>query len=327
MSVTVVSVEEEYEFRGIKVSEDGVITAQRQWEIHLDLSAATPTERDTVESLVEAQVPVARYDSHPAYPEAWARSIVLKPAGAQDLWTATVDYSSARIEASPSTGSSGITVPTGTGGDSPRPTPSQDSSTPATSRLPQFSRAKKTYKFPLEVDVLTGSDVLNKAGDPFDPPIEVDRSLQIINIKLWRLPSWTLYSTLDTFYDKINASAVTMLGRTYADKTLRVIGVTDSLVWDTIDAGGGAKQVGLVIEVNIQLEYDPNTHRVKVLNAGKRARPSAGADPATITDGTGQPTSDPIPLAADGTKLAAGADKVYLFFQGYSEADISQLWA
>lgn len=306
---------EDYEVRGFKVGEDGTWTANRRWTLKFDLTDATPDEIAGLEFYVEAAVPVARYDSHPANGAAFARTLDVTRTGL-DSFKAEVGYSSARLASGTST--AGLT-----GTDASKPSEKHDQSTPADQRFPQIHYTRKERRKPLEKDAANGLAVKNTAGDPFDPPIEVDRSKYVINITWWKpFDDFTLSSWL-AFQDKLNDATVTILGINYPQKTLRVILAEPKLVWDTADAGGGRKTVSLFWELHAQLEYDPDTHAIPVLNQGKRYLPSGTGPPRNVSDGKGSDSHDPVLLASNGDKLASGGTPVYLTWNGYVTATFS----
>lgn len=308
------SVEELMDARGFGISDQGVWTGSRRWRIRLDLSEAETEEMAAIEAHVLALVPVVRYESHPGNPSATARSISVQRLSL-DLFEVSVPYSTGTIVAAAPLGQ----IPTGTGGpneDRPTPDQAQDKSTPANQRYPRVWYTRHERKKPLEKDAGTGVPVENAAGDPYDPPLEVDRSKYCINIQWWADPlTFDLERHLE-FFDKTNDDTVTIRGIEYPTRSLRVLDLNPQMQWEEIEEEG-QRFTTLVWELSAVLLADKDTlHDVEVLNAGKRELDAAGKA-VVIIDDYSQPVADPVPLDADGKKLAPDGVKVYHTWRGY----------
>lgn len=316
------TVTEDMDGRSSRLNEDGTRTAERRFNIKFDLSAATSEERDELDSYAEGALPVALYDAHPAWPAAIARSCVVAPAGVHDVWKGTVSYSSAPF---PALGDGTGGEAGGTGGGPESPSNAASNNTPADQRPPEIRIRRKEYTEPLEADLVTGDPVKNTAGDPFDPPIMVDRSRRQFEITFWRTPAGLDWATRSNCWDKVNDDVVTLLGQPYAAKTLRVMDISHEAVWDKGDGGS----LAFFWKITVVLEAKLPSWQIKILNAGRRERISGG-DPKIvpiIDASTGQPVTDPVPLAASGARLPVDDDYHYLFFDGYETCDLPSVFA
>src|SRR5579883_3503325 len=321
MAVTLLSVTEVADGRQYSVAEDGSRKYQKKYTVVLDTSAATTAEANGIESYVEYVLPFSRYQAHGACPYAYCRAIDCKQlsnVGTHNtVWEVTAVWSSMKAEAATADISS-------TPGDSERPSKQQDQDTPADQRLPQIKFSRKERRKVLEKDAASGAAITNSAGDPYDPPLEVDRSNLVINLTYWKLPSATPFSSIQQYFNTLNQSSLTVLGVTYPPKTLKMVDLGLTLVWDNSSAGGG--QASLFVEHNMQLEVAPyeygaqQTWDVTVLNAGKRELKSGKLVPVNDKQ-TGQPVHQPVPLKSDGTQCGPTDTKVYNTHTGWVALD------
>ena len=316
MSVTA-TVTELMDGRTSELADDGTRTAKRQFRITLDLTSATPTEKAGAEAFAEAALPVARYASHPAWPVALARTVGLTRGKNHTDWLAEVGYSSALFAAN-SDGSGGAA---GTGGNGTSPGTANDKTTPADQRPPEVRAKRAEYQEVLEKDADTGDDVVNAAGDPFDPPIMTTRSRMQLEVKVFRAAAGFNFGTKAALWDHINSDVITLFGMTFPVKTLRVVDIGTGTVWDTGDAG-----LSLFFELNYLLEYKADTWVRQVLNQGKREYLGDGGEPQIITDDSGQPVSDPVPLHPTGRRLEHGEDLDYIAVNEYPSASLAGLF-
>lgn len=323
MAITGVAIEQ-YDDRIMKEGQDGQRSFTRGWKIELDLNAATEQELEAIEKHVEALVPVARYDGHPSDGACFARELELRPESLS-IWKAIVTYGSFQATARTPIAA----LPTGEGGEPPKPDRKQDKSTPANQRYPEINYVDVKRSKPLEKDAANGVPVENTAGDPYDPPIEVERSKYGIQVRWWAMVEGFDFEAHMQFADKVNEEPITILGVTYPEHTLRVSSLTPKPIWDVIEteiSEQTVRLVSLVWELNATLEYDPDTHKIEVLNAGKRYLPGGTGTLRAIIDGTGSTVSDPVPLAADGDILGDTAEKVYQQWNGYVPMDLNDLF-
>jgi hypothetical protein len=321
MAITGTAIEQ-YDDRIMKEGQDGQRSFTRGWKIELDLSAATEGEIDAIEKHVEALVPVARYAGHPSDGACFARELELRPESLS-IWKATVTYGSFQAPARTPIDA----LPAGEGGEPPKPDRKQDKSTPANERYPEISYARVQRSKPLEKDATNGVPVENTAGDPYDPPIEVERSKYQIQIRWWAMVEGFDFESHMQFMDKVNEEPITILGIEYPAFTLRVVDLAPKPIWDVIEteiSEQTVRLVSLVWELNATLEYDPDTHKIEVLNAGKREL--IGGRLWAIGDGTGSTVSDPVPLGEDGAILLPSAEKVYQVWNGYVPMDLNDLF-
>ncbi len=324
MAITVTSVTELWDARTSELGEDGTRTATRAFLVKLNTAAPGAGELDAIEAIVESSLPVALYGAHPAYGWCLARGFKVTREGlAHDTWKGVVSYSSAPFPA----GGDGTGDPASpTGGGSSSPSASNNRDTPADDRPPEVRIRRKEYKKLLEKDATTGNPVVNAAGDPFDPPVEVERSRIQYELTFYRAPVSFDWAARSSFWDRINDAPVELMGISHATHTLKVQDLSHEGIWDK--GAGGA--LAFFWKITAVLEYKPDTWKVKLLNAGRREKTGSmgtGFKVTNITDATGATVTDPVPLNGSGERLAVGAPYVYLEFDGYEDADFTSLFA
>lgn len=299
--------------------EQGVETFTRTWSVVGDGGTA-PTF-----AAILAAVGVERYDSHPQRDAMIARShstrIVDKAA---NIWQVDWTYSNAPLEL---TGD----LPTSSNSGEP-PDKDQSNSGNAIGRLPTITITRLETMEVLERDALTDQPVVNTGDEPFDPPIEVPRSrLNIaINYKSVLIDVPHVLAYLDT----VNAS----IWEGFPARTLRVVDFQMKTVYENYQPAGATEPAILrMTDVTVSLEHKKEGWRLEVLNRGRRhkvnsyVRNDVGSITATvqtwqsITDDTGQPVQEPVPLKLDGTRATDPADFHYLEYSAYEEADFSLL--
>ena len=299
--------------------EKGIETFTREWSVVGD-AGTTPTFAEILTA-----VGVTRYQSHPQRDAMIARShstrIVDK---ARNLWRVSWTYSNAPLEL---TGD----VPTSSSAGDP-PDEAQSNSGNATARLPTISFTRRETQEVLEKDAITDEPVANTADEPFDPPIQVPRSrLNIaINYKSILIDVPHVLAYLDTVNDaEWNG---------FPAGTLRVVDFQMKTVYENYQPSGATEPAILrMTDVTISLEHKKEGWGLSVLNRGRRTkvnsytRNDAGSIVATvetwqaITDDTGQPVQEPVPLKADGTRATDPADFHYLNIAAYEESDFDNL--
>jgi len=166
-----------------------------------------------------------------------------------------------------------------------------------------------------------GKPILNKAGDPFDPPLSVPFSTPIATVTRVEKSfdsAWITY-----FKNSVNAS--TWLG--WPTESVQVKDITADRVYDP--------DWGWLWTVTYTFAFRPSIiaddldetviqagWSVQVLNAGLRELVSGSKRPI-IFDGA--PTSSPVPLKLDGSKAAPDDDPVFLTFPVLRKTDFSLL--
>jgi hypothetical protein len=180
---------------------------------------------------------------------------------------------------------------------------------------PLFSYDFQRYEKALEQDKTspTPLNVLNAAGDPFDPPIMTEYVTTKVTIK--RATRDYDPSVAYTLINTLNNAAVTINGKTVDTgkaKLLRWDG-TDAIYYDD---GGLEKKYQ---EETIEIEINTDGFDLVVLNRGYRYRPTAGAAPVRDLDANNDPNPTPRFLAADGTKNDTGTPTT-LTFKPYASA-------
>lgn len=321
MSVTA-TVTEDFESRTVELQDGGVRTGKRRFTVVLDMAALTGPELAAVEYHVESSLPVSRYDRHPAWPVMIARTVSVQRTG-HDSWECVVGYSSAPF---PARGDGGDGTGTSAPGSSPTPSTELDNSAKATARPPEFSFGRVQYQKVLETDVITAAEVKNTVGDKYDPPIETPRSRLLIRLKYWKPQSWFSVSKAN-YFDAINLNPVNLLGVTWPARTLRVVNFDPKPVWEQADIPGvgppAVQSLTLVWEVSLDLEYDPDEHVYRALNAGKRQLVSGVARPIIGPDGA--PVQEAVALTNAGVPVAPGGSFVYKSWNQYVRLDFAGL--
>ncbi len=161
-----------------------------------------------------------------------------------------------------------------------------------------------------------GKPVVNSAGQPFDPPLEVPDWHAVVHITAF-FPIAN-YRNIRKYLGKVNKSPWMGWPKGCAVCT----GYSITSVYE---------QGKWFWEVQIEVEFnDEGWNPVKVLDCGtmyidadigreaRKLRPIV--DPVT-----GQPVTHPVPLNGFGQPLKAGEPFVYLKFQGYDEADFRNI--
>ena len=161
---------------------------------------------------------------------------------------------------------------------------------------------KKTWRLYAKteavLDDIAGATIVNSAGDPFDPAFTQEKlypELVIERTQRTFSPQWML-----DYRGKRNSAAITIGGKVWAAKCLRVVDITA-----TQPAGQSAQSW----QVTITIRYDPVFHDIRTLDVGLREKVAGKMVP--IMDG-GQKATQPVLLNGAGRKLAVGAAPVFL---------------
>lgn len=160
-----------------------------------------------------------------------------------------------------------------------------------------------------------GDPVVNSAGDPFDPPIMIEKVSRKITIKRATKATYNPETAADLI-DTINSDAVTVNGETIALGNARLLRWegSDNIYYDDT----GSEQV--YQDETIEIEVNIAGHDLDVLDMGYRYRPTAGSNPVKDTDENGTITPTPIFLNADGTKATSSTANVLTFSPYPSES-------
>lgn len=158
------------------------------------------------------------------------------------------------------------------------------------------------------------TDLTNSAGDPFFPPITVERYRPIVSIGC-NASSINAY-TLASYVGKVNSTSVNFVTSTgmtlnFAAKSARIKGIQTEPILE-----GKIKYWRLTYEIEISTEMNENNFvgwDMRVRDQGFRIR-KANGDMVQALDGHGNPVTVPIDLNGNGEKNTAGADPVYRTF-------------
>jgi hypothetical protein len=191
---------------------------------------------------------------------------------------------------------------------------------------PVYSSGAIEYEVAFERDYTspTPQQVRNSAGDPFDPlpgASHINRRISVqVNTQNFS------ESALDALINTVNDSAVEIRGVSYPAGKLRL------LRWEVSGSSyinaAGAEKPYYVNNLDFESSTFDHWHDLKILNQGYREKDAEGKL-KRIMDNSSPPKPVPQPslLAADGTKLADGAEPVYLTFKQFPSANWSVISA
>lgn len=187
-------------------------------------------------------------------------------------------------------------------------------------QAPVYSSGAIEYEVAFEKDYTTptAQQVRNAAGDPFDPlpgASHINRRISVqVNTEDFS------ESTIDALINTVNDSAVEIRGVSYPAGKLRL------LRWEVsgssyIDENGDDTPY-YVNNLDFESSTFEHYHDLKILNQGYREKDAEGKL-KRIMDNSSPPKPVPQPslLAANGTKLADGAEPVYLTFKQFPSAN------
>jgi len=170
-----------------------------------------------------------------------------------------------------------------------------------------------------------GNPILNTAGDAFDPPLEVDWNLLVINVKknCPYVPAWVL-----TYRNAINSTAWLIDGLTVGAKQAKIDGLDISGWRYNADWEVAYREVSY----RAALSPYPDGWQPQLLNCGYREKKTIkvnGEDKTVLAPITinGMSPSNPAPLDAQGKAIAepSASNVVWLTFQVYYELDFNLL--
>lgn len=157
----------------------------------------------------------------------------------------------------------------------------------------------------------SNADVVNSAGDAFNPPLSQDKSLMMVRVTK-NETTWAP-GTIAGLVDKTNASSLAIDGLTGAARTWLLDDVTSR----EAERNGTEYR-----EVVYTLIYNPDTWDRVVLDAGVRQVVGGKFVPIVIE---GQKATEPVPLDGAGAALAVGANTVEITFQTRATANLGSL--
>lgn len=217
-----------------------------------------------------------------------------------DWWTVTVYYRVPSV--SPTPAASPAEPPATTGGTPP---------TPITSQKIKWKWYRKSVVF--EVDQ-NGDDVRNSAGDPFDPPAQVEELYAEVTIE--RTQSTFDENWMIAYRNARNKKAVTLGKLVCAVSTLKVM---------DIEADYPAGSGGNAWQVRITLRYDPvDEHTIFILDAGYRYKDGATRK-RFIDELTATPSTQPRRLNGAGAALGDANANIFMDFYHGPEVDFANL--
>jgi hypothetical protein len=177
--------------------------------------------------------------------------------------------------------------------------------------IPKVSWGMAQFQRIAEKDI-NGNDVVNSAGIPFNPSVQLDDSRPVLQIVRNEL---TYDETLaGSFRDKVNDAD--FWG--YGEKQVKVANISGSREWN--------QDIGYYWTVSYEFHIKAETWKFKILDAGTMQIKTGGdtkVSPCLTKDG--KPVPEPVPLDGSGVQLAVGGTPTYLVFDLYDTADFSTL--
>jgi hypothetical protein len=287
--------------RDFNYDDKGIFTGSRKWAILCD-------DLNTSPLTIFTAVGVNKYDQHPNYAEAIARTPKLVQSETDGVvWFMEVAYSSAPFDASQQPDEE----------DQQAPSDDNNKLKPPELRPPVWSFSRKELMRPLERDAITDVPVVNSAGFPYDPPIEVPSSNMLIRVDFWVVN--IDISAIRTRWDQVNSAA----WKGFPARTLRVNDHNAKSQFDKADGGG------LLAYWTVSAEFEHSKkpwNPKKILDQGSVERISEGGSLRyrQITDDTGNPIV--APLDGSGHRLAPGEPLVYRDVNAYEESDFAEIF-
>lgn len=172
-----------------------------------------------------------------------------------------------------------------------------------------FDRITKTY-----VRDRHGKAIVNSAGKPFDEPILGVRSLPVMVAR-------KNYSKLKDIFDISEEYDQTVNSKKFEDRVKRTV------KFDSVTPGDQQFERGIRYYVaTFRFVYRPETWDDRYLNQGYHYLDAPDGNLVVAADSEGQQASEPVLLAADGTKLPQGDEGTFTDpVELYSEKDFGGL--
>lgn len=288
----------------------GVITTERKFVVQ-------GTTADTPLSAADA-VPIHRYDRHPNNSTLLATEITAKQWGDMvlGLWQVTVPYTNKPRDDK------------NTGTD-----PSQNDASVQPDLRPYLVNMHGVHREkvlgPKDLDTVNGPDgtpgayVVNKAGDPFDPPIMRPSSNVLVTVTGWKaLEAINPFVRLKTYLDTVNDADYQLSSVSFArGKIPQYCGRVNDLNYEQV-----FEQGAYYWKFKCDIEFNPDGwHPLKVANLGMNAKVSNALPRQPILIG-GVPVRRPVPLKEDGSgPLNAGENINFCSFYAYKVVDWTNL--
>lgn len=277
---------------GATITSAGVRTYIRQFQ-----TLSTDPVTDTEYGAVTASGIPALSAAHPGDSGARVRSIQAKRLSEDGrlLWIVTVTYSSS-------------TATTATPDD-------------PTDRDPVITLSSRKVEI-IPTARYNGSawvtGILNTAGDSFDPPPAIQKSLAVITIQM-NLSAFTVATKL-TYEDTVNSATITVAGQSFTARQLYMEDITCRQATENGVDYYDTTYTILAADINSANvgsggdAVATNTHDLVLLNQGYFQVVSSTKAPCLILQ-TGEPATTPQLLAADGTQLSLAGSPVWLSFR------------
>lgn len=304
--MAVTGADERFSERDSSRDAEGHRTHVRSWVVYTD-----DANDSSLDVLDQAPIP-SLYSGFPDDP--WAlviRRTARQSEESQTIWIVTLDYSTRLPHAS-----ADITAEGGSGGSSG--SPSDGAADDPSNRKPEFEYSVVKYQEALERDQ-TGARIVNAAGEPFDPPLTVERALLCLEVSRDTIVPITPQN-LSTYVGTINNAP--FLG--YQAEEVLVDDMRASTRWDRgwqwkLRARFVFNQKFVVNGTVISGGWNK-----KLVNMGTMQKDSVGKVRRIILP-DGQPAHKPVLLNADGTYTAGLTTANYLTFQTLIKQDFTFL--
>jgi hypothetical protein len=281
--------------RDFAEDEKGIVSGTRRWSILTDGLNDSPLD-------IYAAVGVEKYDEHPVYPQAIARTPKLQQREIDGVvWDMQVFYSSAPFDASSQPDEA----------EQQEPSDENNQLKPPELRPAVWSFSRKEFMRVLERDAITDVPVVNSAGFPYDPPIEVPSSNMLIRVDFW-LPNINI-AAFRLLWDRVNSAA----WKNFPARTLRINDANAKSQFDKAEGGGLLAYWNCSVEIeHSEKPWNPK----KILDWGSMERISQGGAERfmQIRDDAGNPIV--APLNGSGRRLNPGEALFYRDVNAYKES-------
>lgn len=266
-------------------------TRTRQWKIQ------TSVKTDNEATILASGLLPALYEPDPDNSYRTARRIVISQIDDTCLaWIATVTYSSESL----------------TGGTQDDDKVKELNPIDRRAKI-RWNSAQYTKVFDKDT---SGNAVVNSAGDPFDPPVEIESSRWQVTIQknVSAVPTYVL-----TYQDAINSDSFTLQGITVAVRCARVthIEISDLQKENDIE----------FYTFTYSMEFNKDTWRKKVPDMGYRKLVGGVPTDILLPDENGNLARTSVPRQLDGSggviANPTASTVIYKEFQGFAELPFS----
>jgi hypothetical protein len=302
--MAVVSVQELFDSREGGADKDGRATYSRTWEVITDDPLDGPKTASAAAGIPARGAPYETDTEDD--PFALAQDARVRQSSESPLiWYVTVNYDS-RFDWPTGVQPSDAVASSGSGGTVTPPDPGEQDESPL-NRPPVWRCTFQQTQEVAEYD-FSGDAIVNAAGLPFDPPVMKDVSHPVVTLTR-NVPTFTL-ANARLLQDAVNDAA--WCG--FPERAVKVSGV---------EFGPKYENGTAFFEVTYQLAVKYPNWDKKVLNAGYTEK--TGGAWVKIVDANGRAPTEPVPLAADGTKLTPAGTPNFLTFRIAPERDFGTL--